>query len=92
MVEAPSSLTEDRTFADPAIVFILLEFLLLEELGVRKVPEGDSELSCGGLGSLLRSHACLRAALGVILVAGSHSRHLRMKSRNSGSSQPLSAV
>lgn len=45
IVEAPSSLTEDRTFADPAIVFILLEFLLLDELGVRKVPEGDSELS-----------------------------------------------
>ena len=30
----------------------------------------------------------LRAALGVILVAGSHSRHRRMKSVNNGSSHP----
>lgn len=92
MVEAPSSLTEDLTLADPAIVFILLEFLLLDELGVLRVPEGDSELSCGGLGSLLLNQACLSAALGVILVLGSHSRHRRMKSRKSGSSQPLRAV
>ncbi len=34
----------------------------------------------------------LSAAFGVILVAGSHSRHLLMKSKKSGSSQPLSAV
>ena len=46
----------------------------------------------GGRGSLLRNHACLNAALGVILVAGSHSKHLRMKSRKRGSSQPFSAV
>ena len=48
--------------------------------------------TCGGRGSLRLSQACLRAALGVILAAGSHSRHRRMKSRNSGSSHPFSAV
>ena len=35
-----------------------------------------------------KSQNYLRAALGVILVAGSHSRHRRMKSVNRGSSQP----
>ena len=35
-----------------------------------------------------KSQIYLRAALGVILVAGSHSRHRRMKSVNRGSSQP----
>ena len=69
------------------------------------VPDGLSSLSAeapeppllplppgGGLGSLRRSHAWRSAALGDILVAGSHSRQRRMKSRKSGSSQPLSAV
>jgi len=92
MVDGPSSLTLVLTFAEPAIVFILLEFRELEEFGVLKVPDGLSELSWGGRGKRLRSHACLNAAFGVILVAGSHSRHLRMKSRKSGSSQPFSAV
>ena len=45
MVDGPSSLTLVRTFADPAIVFILLEFRELEEFGVLKVPDGLSELS-----------------------------------------------
>lgn len=45
----------------------------------------------GGFGNRLRSHACRRAWLGVILVHGSQSRHLRMKSKNSGSSQPFRA-
>ena len=40
-----SSLTEVRTFALPAIVFILEEFREEEELGVRNVPEGLSEFS-----------------------------------------------
>ena len=48
--------------------------------------------TCGGLGNLLLNHACLRAAFGVILAAGSHSRHRRMKSRKRGSSQPFKAV
>jgi len=91
-VDGWSSVTEVRTFADPAMVFIFEEFLEDEELGVRRVPDGLSEFSCGGRGSLLLSHACLRAALGVILVAGSHSRHRRMKSVNRGSSHPLRAV
>merc|ERR1712012_97839 len=91
-VDGWSSVTEVRTFAEPAMVFIFDEFLDDDELGVRNVPDGLSELSRGGRGSLLLSHACLRAALGVILVAGSHSRHRRMKSVNRGSSQPLRAV
>ena len=40
-----SSLTEVRTLALPAIVFILEEFREEEELGVRSVPEGLSEFS-----------------------------------------------
>lgn len=47
IVEGPSSLepTLLLTFADPAIVFILLEFLELEEFGVLSVPEGLSVFS-----------------------------------------------
>ena len=45
MVDGPSSLTLVLTFAEPAIVFILLEFRELEEFGVLKVPDGLSELS-----------------------------------------------
>ena len=69
------------------------------------VPDGLSSLSAdapeplllpvppgGGLGRRRRSQAWRSAALGDILVAGSHSRHRRMKSKKSGSSQPLSAV
>ena len=58
------------------------------------VPEGESvaPTAGGGRGRRLRSQACLRAELGFILVAGSHSRQRRMKSRNKGSSQPLRAV
>jgi hypothetical protein len=44
-VEGWSSLTEVRTLAEPAIVFILLEFLEDDELGVLRVPEGLSEFS-----------------------------------------------
>lgn len=46
----------------------------------------------GGFGSLLLSHGWRSAWLGVILSAGSHSRHCFRKSRNSASSQPLSAA
>lgn len=94
MVLGPSSLTEVLTLAEPApaIVFSFEEFRELDEFGVCSVPEGLSATSCGGLGNLRLSQACLRAALGVILAAGSHSRHRRMKSRKSGSSHPLRAV
>ena len=44
-VEGWSSVTEVRTFAEPAMVFILLEFLDEEEFGVRSVPEGLSQFS-----------------------------------------------
>ena len=91
-----------------AIVFILaaveVEFVLeAPEFVVLRmevnVPEGLSvgpPLSLspvgGGLGSRRRNHAWRSAALGVILVTGSHSRQRRMKSRNRGSSQPFKAV
>ena len=88
------------------IVFILALFELVRdvpELVVLRmelrVPEGESVSPAedfspvgGGLGSLRRSQPCLRAALGVIRVTGSHSKHLRMKSRNMGSSQPFNAI
>lgn len=58
-------------------------FALLSEFNV---PDGLSSFSAdaadvpdpfgGGLGSLRLSQACLRAALGVMRVVGSHSRHL----------------
>ena len=48
IVLGPSSVTLLRTLADPAIVFILLEFRELEEFGVRSVPAGLSALSCEG--------------------------------------------
>ena len=48
--------------------------------------------TCGGRGSRRLSHACRSAAVGVIRVTGSHSRHRRIKSKNRGSSQPLRAV
>lgn len=63
-----------------------------EDEGVRNVDAGESLFSEGGLGSRRRSQPCLSAWLGVIRVAGSQSRHRWMKSRNSGSLQPLSAV
>ena len=89
-----------------AMVFILallelevLEVPLLVVLRIEvSVPDGlsvtpaDFSPEGGGRGSLLRSQPCLRAALGVIRVTGSHSRHRLMKSRNMGSSQPLRAV
>ena len=86
------------------MVFILalLELVLdVPELVVLRidvnVPDGLSvteDLSPvgGGRGSLRLSQPCLRAALGVIRVVGSHSRQRRMKSRNIGSSQPFKAV
>lgn len=90
---------------DEAVVVLLLRLFsfdceeVLEELefGVRRVPAGLSievlsELDAGGRGSLLRSQACRRAALGVILVTGSHSKHLLIKSKKRGSSHPLRAV
>ena len=48
MVEGPvsSPRTSLRTFAEPAIVFILLELRELEEFGVCSVPEGLSATSC----------------------------------------------
>jgi len=93
MVLGPSpSVTELRILAEPAMVFILALLRLEEEVEVRSVPPGLSVVSCGGRGSRLLSQACLRAAVGVIRVAGSHSRHRRMKSRKRGSSQPLRAV
>ena len=89
-----------------AMVFILalfefevLEVPLLVVLRIEvSVPDGlsvtpaDFSPDGGGRGSLLLSQPCLSAAFGVIRVTGSHSRHLRIKSRNIGSSQPLSAV
>ena len=93
----------DAECIDP-IVFILalLELVLdVPELVVLRielrVPEGlsvteDFSPVGGGRGSRRLSHPCRNAALGVIRVTGSHSRHLRMKSRNMGSSQPFSAV
>ena len=46
MVLGPSSLTLVLTLAEPAMVFILLEFRELEEFGVCRVPEGLSATSC----------------------------------------------
>ena len=88
---------------DPIVFILALLELVLEvpELVVLRielrVPEGlsvteDFSPVGGGRGNLRLSQPCLRAALGVIRVTGSHSRHLRMKSRNMGSSQPFSAV
>ena len=88
---------------DPMVFILALLELVLEvpELVVLRielrVPEGlsvtdDFSPVGGGRGSLRLSHPCRSAALGVIRVTGSHSRHLRMKSRNIGSSQPFSAV
>ena len=81
------------------LLFEVREVPLLVVLRMEvKVPLGESVMLLdfspvgGGLGSLRRNQPCLRAALGVILVPGSHSKHLRIKSRNMGSSQPLSAV
>ena len=89
-----------------AMVFILAllpfevrEVPLLVVLRIEvRVPLGESVMLLlfspvgGGRGSLRLSQPCLRAALGVIRVPGSHSRHRLIKSRNMGSSQPLSAV
>lgn len=66
--------------------------LSIEELVEFNVPLGLSVLVGGGRGSLRLNQACLKADEGFIRVAGSHSRHLRMKSRNKGSSQPFRAV
>lgn len=59
-------------------------------MGVALATPGllDCSFSLGGRGSLRRSQACLRAELGVIRDSGSHSKHLWMKSKNKGSSQP----
>ena len=81
-----------------ALLELVLEVPLLVVLRIElKVPEGlsvtdDFSPVGGGRGSLRLSQPCRKAALGVIRVTGSHSRHLRMKSRNMGSSQPFSAV
>ena len=56
------------------------------------LPAFNQFRTWGGLGNRLLSQACLRAAVGVILADGSHSKQRRIKSKNSGSSQPLSAV
>ena len=67
----------------------------LDEGVVRKVLDDEGEsapLSRGGLGSLRLNQLCFRAMFGVILEAGSHSRHLLMKSKKRGSLQPLRAV
>ena len=99
-----SSLPMERVL-DPALLppnVLSFDWALFLEpvlLGVLRVLEGLSmgplllsTVPAGGRGSLRLSHACLKAELGVILVLGSHSRHLRMKSRKSGSSQPFKAV
>ncbi len=72
----------------PEFVELLMELNVPEGLSVSfsPVPVG------GGRGNLRLNQAWRRAAFGVILVTGSHSRHRRMKSRNSGSSQPFNAV
>lgn len=64
--------------AKTVVVVVVVELVSLFSLG-------------GGFGNLLRSHACRRAWLGVILVLGSQSRHLLIKSKNNGSSQPFRA-
>ncbi len=77
-------------------------FALRNEL---RVPEGLSNLSLeapllplpplppgGGRGKRRLSQAWRKAWLGDIRVTGSQSKHRRMKSKKSGSSQPLSAV
>lgn len=46
----------------------------------------------GGFGNRLRNHACRKAWDGLILTEGSHSKHLRRKSVNKGSSHPFNAV
>lgn len=87
--------------ADDAMVFNLLvdedEFLDEEdEDGVFHwvlEDEGESEfLSKGGFGNRLLNQLCLSAIFGVILWAGSHSRHLRIKSKKRGSLQPFNAA
>ena len=105
---------------------LLVLLLLVDVTGWAKKKswaKKETGCTCGGRGSLLLSHACLkesfviirimmliiimirqwlikwedkkqylRAALGVILVAGSHSRHRRMKSVNRGSSHPKISI
>ncbi len=98
--------TAEPRLSDVAMVFILaavdVEFVLdapefVELLMEDNVPEGLSVNFSpvpvgGGRGNLRLSQACRRAALGVILVTGSHSRQRLIKSRNNGSSQPFNAV
>lgn len=64
--------------------------VLLRGAGVRRPREAES--LAGGRGRRRRNQPWRRAALGVIRCSGSHSRHRPTKSRNNGSSQPLSAV
>ena len=59
---------------------------------VSPLPEESPEAVGGGRGRRRRNQACRNAELGVIRVAGSHSRQRRIKSRKSGSSQPFNAV
>ena len=76
----------------PLLVVLRMEVSVPDGLSVTPPPAEDFSPVGGGRGRRRRSQPCLRAALGVIRVTGSHSRHLRMKSRNMGSSQPFRAV
>lgn len=74
-----------------------LEMAVIEP-SVVVVPRLDEEVLSpvvvpdGGFGSRLLSQEWRSAWLGVILSAGSHSRHCLRKSRKSGSSQPFNAA
>lgn len=75
-----------------------LEMEVMAPSVVVVVPRLDEEVfspvvvPVGGLGSRLLSHGWRSAWLGVILSAGSHSKHCLRKSRKSGSSQPFKAA
>lgn len=85
MITAPCKRILLLVIVLPTFMAAVLVLPLREVTGVL-VPEVGSAFSCGGRGSLLRSQPCLSAAPGLILSSGSHSRHLRKKSRNRGSS------
>ena len=84
------ALFEFEVLEVPLLVVLRIEVSVPDGLSV--TPPADFSPDGGGRGSLRLSQPCLSAAFGVIRVTGSHSRHLRIKSRNIGSSQPLSAV
>ena len=89
-------LEEEDVVVEEVVASLEMEEMALSEVAVARLDDEVFSpvvvLPAGGLGSRLLSHGWRRAWFGVILSAGSHSRHCLRKSRNSGSSQPFSAT